>query len=75
MEKRSTHYGDIAKWIEKVINSCVTYEQVKTADKLIINFENQLNRKLGGGYYSNIILPLQSLLSFKINQIQENYFK
>ena len=74
MENRSTHYGDISNWIEKVINSCVTYEQIKTADKLIINFENQLNRKLGNGSYGNIILPLKDLLSFKIDQIQENYF-
>jgi hypothetical protein len=45
MEKRSRHYGDVAKWIEKVIDSCQTWEQTKTASKLVDNFDNQLRKE------------------------------
>ena len=38
MENRSRHYGDIKLWIEKVIDSCETMEQIKTTKKLISNF-------------------------------------
>ena len=45
MEQRSVHYGDVAKWIEKVIDSCQTWEQTKTASKLVDNFDNQLRKE------------------------------
>lgn len=45
MEKRSTHYGDVQKWIEKVIDSCETYQQTCTARMLIHNFTDQMRRK------------------------------
>jgi hypothetical protein len=45
MGKRSTHYGDIKKWIEKVIDSCETYEQTCTVKVLIHNFTSQMGRK------------------------------
>ena len=35
MEKRSKHPMDILRWIEKVIDSCETYEQTHTAYTLI----------------------------------------
>ena len=38
MEKRSKHYGDVAKWLEKVIDSCETYQQTMTARKLVQNY-------------------------------------
>jgi hypothetical protein len=40
MEKRSRHYGDVSIWIEKVIDSCKTRDQVFACQKLIHNFEN-----------------------------------
>jgi hypothetical protein len=40
MKKRSRHYGDVANWIEKVIDSCKTRDQVFSCQKLIHNFEN-----------------------------------
>ena len=46
MEKRSTHYGDIQKWIEKVIDSCETYQQTFTVKKLITNFAKQLRKSV-----------------------------
>lgn len=45
MEKRSRHYGDIANWIERVIDSCKTREQVFNCQKLIHNFENTTDLK------------------------------
>jgi hypothetical protein len=51
MENRSTHYGDVAKWIEKVIDSCETYQQTITAKQLVINFEKQLMRTTPDKYW------------------------
>ena len=44
MDKRSTHYGDVVKWIEKVIDSCETYQQTLAAEMLIVNFGKQMSR-------------------------------
>lgn len=34
------HYGDLKNWVIKVINSCETLEQLRTAEKLRSLFEN-----------------------------------
>jgi hypothetical protein len=73
MENRSTHYGDVAKWIEKVIDSCETREQTFVAKRLIRNFYNQLDRKLGASNYETIISPLEYRLSNKRQEIQSKY--
>ena len=69
MEKRSTHYGDVAKWIEKVIDSCETREQTFTAKRLIRNFEKQLMRttpdKYWRDYQYSVILPLEAMVTSK----------
>lgn len=73
MENRSTHYGDVSKWIEKVIDSCETYKQTFGARQLIFNFEKQLKRKQPEKYwrehYYNIISPLEHKLSYKLDQL------
>ena len=79
MEKRSKHYGDVAKWLEKVIDSCETYQQTITAKQLVINFEKQLMRttpdKYWGNYQYSVIYPLESMVMSKrqsfINKIEE----
>ena len=79
MEQRSTHYGDVAKWIEKVIDSCETYQQTITAKQLVINFENQLMRTTPDKYWRNyqysVIYPLESMVTTKrqsfINKIEK----
>ena len=79
MENRSTHYGDVAKWIEKVIDSCETYQQTITTKQLVINFEKQLMRttpdKYWGNYQYSVIYPLESMVMSKrqsfINKIEE----
>jgi hypothetical protein len=69
MEKRSTHYGDVAKWIEKIIDSCETLQQTFTAGKLIRNFRNQLIKntpdKYWRDYQYDVIWPLESKLNIK----------
>jgi hypothetical protein len=73
MENRSRHYGDVAKWIEKVIDSCETREQTFTTMKLIHNFEKQLQRQSIERYWRddhyNIISPLETKLSYKRDQL------
>jgi hypothetical protein len=69
MEKRSTHYGDVAKWIEKVIDSCDTYQQTFTAKQMVRNFEKQLMRdtpdKYWRDYQYSVIWPLESMVTSK----------
>jgi hypothetical protein len=69
MEQRSTHYGDISKWIEKVIDSCETYQQTHTAKQLVRNFAKQLRTKSPDKYWNSyqytVIHPLRDLVSIK----------
>ena len=69
MEKKSTHYGDVAKWIEKVIDSCETYKQTHAANQLVRNFEKQLMRatpdKYWRDYKYDVIWPLENKLTNK----------
>ena len=69
MEKRSTHYGDVAKWIEKVIDSCETYQQTFTVKTLIKNFTKQLRNNSPDKYWRNyqytVIEPLEDLVRIK----------
>jgi hypothetical protein len=69
MENRSTHYGDVSNWIEKIIDSCETYQQTFTAKKLISNFAKQLRTKSPDKYWNNyqytVIDPLNDLVRIK----------
>lgn len=69
MEQRSTHYGDISKWIEKVIDSCETYQQTHTAKQLVTNFVKQLRTKSPDKYWNSyqytVIHPLRDLVRIK----------
>lgn len=73
MENKSRHYGDIRLWVERVINSCETMEQVITADKLIDNFYKKLQRDSIEKYWRQnhyeIISPLRIQLEEKRDQI------
>lgn len=73
MEKRSVHYGDVSKWIEKVIDSCETYEQTTTAERLVSNFNKQLKikqiEKYWREHFYNLISPLESKLKNKQEEL------
>ena len=79
MENRSTHYGDVTKWIEKIVESCQTREQTFTAKRLIRNFEKQLMNvtpdKFWNKYHYEIIWPLEEMVNRKreslCNEINE----
>jgi len=63
MENRSTHYGDVEKWVRKVIDSCETYQQIFGAKNLIDNFEKQMSRNKVD---SSLIWSVSSSLSFEL---------
>jgi hypothetical protein len=74
MEKRSAHYGDVAKWIEKVIDSCETYQQTFAAKMLIVNFGKQMSRnkvdtRLMWGIRSSLDLTLTIKRDKLINRL------
>jgi hypothetical protein len=76
MENRSTHYGDVSKWIEKVIESCETHAQARSARSLIWNFEKQMVRnKIDSSILYTIGGHLRNLVSYKIQAIQEKYLE
>jgi hypothetical protein len=75
MDKRSTHYGDVVKWIEKVIDSCETYQQTFGARMLIINFGRQMSRnkvdtRLMWGIRSSLELTLTIKRDKLIKQLE-----
>jgi len=48
----SNHYGDVANWIETVINSCETPLQEITARKLIRLFEKRIDAEAPELYFT-----------------------
>ena len=70
MEKRSTHYGDIEKWVRKVIDSCETYQQTCSARVLIWNFEKQMRRnKVDSNFIWSVRASLDTTLSYKRDEL------
>jgi hypothetical protein len=70
MEKRSTHYGDVEKWVRKVIDSCETYEQTFTARRLARNFVKQMYRnKVNSNLVWSVRDSLDTALSFKRDEL------
>jgi len=75
MAATSNHYGDVANWIEKVIDSCETPSQEVSARNLVRLYEKQysyleypvyrdlcrrLNNKLDDKFYSRIENQLEN---------------
>jgi len=67
MEKRSNHYLDVFRWIEKVIDSCKTYPQTIVARRLIDNYENSMKTQ---GIEYRTIVDLKDKLRFKLLVLQ-----
>ena len=63
MENRSKHYGDVEKWVRKVIDSCETYQQIFGAKNLIKNFEDQMKIN---GVNKSLIWSVGSSLYFEL---------
>ena len=70
MKKRSRHYGDVANWIEKVIDSCKTRDQVFSCQKLIHNFENTKEFKsLDLNIRWRVKVPLEMKFKSKLKEL------
>ena len=65
MAATSRHYGDIAVWINRVIDSCDHPLQEITARKLVRNFESYLERS------SMDVWERQSLIRPMLFRIEE----
>jgi hypothetical protein len=65
MAATSNHYGDVANWIEKVIDSCETPSQEAAARRLVRQFEIQ---------YRNIDDKFNWALSGKLRAALDNKF-
>jgi hypothetical protein len=72
MEKRSTHYGDVEKWVRKVIDSCETYEQTIGARMLVRNFEKQMNRNKVD---RNLVWSVRDSLDLELSFKRDNLLK
>lgn len=59
----------IKKWIENVILSCNTWDQVTTCEKMIQNFKNQMKKE---GYDEMLALPFIIDLKYKIDLKRKN---
>ena len=69
----SNHYGDVQNCVEKVIDSCETYDQARSARRLIWNFENQMvNNKLDSSIRRSIGNYLRNLISNKMGELLIN---
>jgi hypothetical protein len=64
MENRSKHYGDVEKWVKKVIDSCETYQQTFGPKSLIKNFEDQMKKNKVD---SSLIWSVSSSLYFELS--------
>ena len=70
MENRSKHYGDVEKWVRKVIDSCETYQQIFGAKNLIDNFEKQMSRnKVDSSLIWSVRTSLDLELTLKRNEL------
>ena len=73
MENRSRHYGDVEKWVRKVIDSCETYQQTFTARMLVRNFVKQMYRnKVDSNLVWSFRTSLETALSFKRDELMKN---
>ena len=68
----SNHYGDVQNWVEKVIDSCETYNQTRSARMLVWNFEKQMTENnVDSSIRSSIGAHLRNLLSNKTHDLIE----
>jgi len=66
MAAKSKHYGDVAKWIERVIDSCKTGQHITAVQQLIENFyKTEVNVN---GHDWNTISNLRSNLLMRVNK-------
>jgi hypothetical protein len=72
MAAASKHYGDVKKWIEQVIDSCETYQQLNRAERLIDNFEKYLIDYVNPEYARDLIRDLYIYANLKYSKVIYN---
>jgi hypothetical protein len=73
MASKSKHYGDISNWIEKVIESCETYQQTLSANRLLHHFEVQLREEKPDLYWSIYQYDIVDPLRFKLRDKRSKF--
>lgn len=71
MEKRTANFSNIQDWIEKVIESCKTFEHTQSTKNLIHNFQKQIMEKIND--HSSMISITQPLL-LKLEKKEKNIY-
>jgi len=74
MAATSNHHGDVAIWIEKVINSCETPLQELTARRLVRLFESQyqdIDRELGWDLSRRLRVALDNKVYTRMDKLTE----
>ena len=78
MASTSNHYGDVANWIEKVINSCETPLQEVTARRLVRLFESQyqdIDQELGWALSRKLRTALDNKVYSRMDKLHETLSK
>jgi hypothetical protein len=65
-------FGKTKKWIDKVIKSCNTWDQITTCEKLIDNFKTQMKNH---DYDKMLFLPYIVDLEYKIDLKRRDLIK
>jgi|688.fasta_scaffold61923_15 hypothetical protein len=68
MEKRIKSFSNIQDWIEKVIESCQTFEHTQTTKNLIYNFQKQIMEKIND---HNSMISITQPLLLKLEKKEE----
>jgi len=69
MAANSNHYVDVAKWVEKIIDSCQTREQIGVARKCVQLFESRMRTEAPDDVL-HYVIRLNSRL---VNRVTELY--
>ena len=78
MGATSKHHGDVAIWIEKVINSCETPLQEMTARRLVRLFESQyqdIDRELDWSLSRKLRTALDNKVYTRMDKLHETLSK
>ena len=68
-----TEKYQIKKWIEKIIKSSNTWDQLVTCERLIENFKNQMKKEDYDGMLSlPFIVDLKTKIDFKRRDLMQN---
>jgi hypothetical protein len=75
MAAKSKHHFDVNVWILKVINSCITMEQIMSAKKLIALYANKYPYKKPYGIRWRLQERLEREANSKLEKIMKNVEK